>query len=90
MNQLTSQESLTAELADEQERNAGLLSEIGDLQKGYDEKLAAFDEVKRLTDALIKDSKKFEKEEVGLSEKKKHLVTKQKKVKKSLTDVSFG
>ena len=45
-------------------------------------------EVERLTDALVKDSKKFEKEEVGLQEKKKHLTTKQKKSKKSLTDVS--
>ena len=44
-------------------------------------------EVKRLTDALVKDSKKFEKEEVGLQEKKKHLTTKQKKFKKSITDV---
>ncbi len=41
-------------------------------------------------DALIKDSKKFEKEEVGLAEKKKHLVTKQKKLKKSIVDVSFA
>lgn len=45
-------------------------------------------EVKRLSDALVKDSKKFEKEEVGLQEKKKHLNTKLKKLKKSLTDVS--
>lgn len=43
--------------------------------------------MKRLTDALVKDSKKFEKEEVGLVEKKKHLGTKQKKLKKSLADV---
>ena len=35
----------------------------------------------------MKDSKKFEKEEVGLLEKKKHLTTKQKKFKKSITDV---
>ncbi len=44
-------------------------------------------EVKQLTDALVKDSKRFEKEEVGLQEKKKHLSTKQKKFKKSITDV---
>ncbi|CAD6578745.1 MAG: hypothetical protein TREMPRED_002256 [Tremellales sp. Tagirdzhanova-0007] len=96
-------ELLTAELAEEQELNAGHLAEIADLQTGYDEKLAAFEashlicklnidltrveqEVKRLTDALVKDSKKFEKEEVGLQEKKKHLTTKQKKFKKSITD----
>jgi len=36
---------------------------------------------------LVKDSKKFEKEQVALAEKKKHLVTKQKKFKKSITDV---
>ena len=82
------EESLTAQLGQESERNAGLLAEIDELEKGYQEKLTAFDEVKRLTDALIKDSKKFEKEEVGLSEKKKHLVTKQKKMKKGISDVS--
>ncbi|WWC65608.1 uncharacterized protein I303_108228 [Kwoniella dejecticola CBS 10117] len=79
-------ENLSAQLVDEQERNADHLSKIGDLQKEYDEKLAAFEEVKRLTDALVKDSKKFEKEEVGLAEKKKHLVTKQKKFKKSIQE----
>ncbi|WRT69435.1 uncharacterized protein IL334_006421 [Kwoniella shivajii] len=79
-------ENLDSELGNEQERNADHLSKIGDLQKEYDEKLAAFDEVKRLTDALVKDSKKFEKEEVGLAEKKKHLVTKQKKFKKSIQE----
>ncbi|WWC73446.1 uncharacterized protein I206_107416 [Kwoniella pini CBS 10737] len=79
-------ENLNTQLVDEQDRNADHLSKIGDLQKEYDEKLAAFDEVKRLTDALVKDSKKFEKEEVGLAEKKKHLVTKQKKFKKSIQE----
>ncbi|KAK8849453.1 hypothetical protein IAR55_004786 [Kwoniella newhampshirensis] len=79
-------ENLTAELAQEQDRNADHLAKIDGLQREYDEKLAAFDEVKRLTDALVKDSKKFEKEEVGLAEKKKHLVTKQKKFKKSVVD----
>ena len=59
------------------------------MQKGYDEKFAAYEEVKRLTDALVKDSKKFEKEEVGLLEKKKHLTTKQKKFQKSINDVSL-
>ncbi|WWD20077.1 hypothetical protein CI109_104551 [Kwoniella shandongensis] len=79
-------ENLTAELSQEQDRNADHLAKIDGLQKEYDEKLAAFDEVKRLTDALVKDSKKYEKEEVGLAEKKKHLVTKQKKFKKSIAD----
>ncbi len=50
---------------------------------------ADLQEVKHLTDALVKDSKKFEKEEVGLQEKKKHLSTKQKKFKKSIQEVHF-
>ena len=41
------QDSLTAELAEEQERNAGHLAEIDSLQKEYDDKLATF-EVSRI------------------------------------------
>jgi structural maintenance of chromosome 4 len=85
---LSSQEHLNAQLAAEQEKNAGNIAEIDQLQAGYNEKLAAFEEVKHHMDALIKDSKKFEKEEVGLAEKKKHLITKQKKLKKSIAEVS--
>lgn len=79
-------EQLNAQLSEEQDRNAHHLAQIEDLQRGYDAKLADFEEVKRLTDALVKDAKKIEKEEVALSEKKKHLVTKQKKLKKSVTE----
>ncbi len=79
---------LTGQLAAEQEKNAGNLAEIGQLEESYKEKLWAFDEVKVHMDALTKDAKKIEKEEVGLTEKKKHLVTKQKKLKKALNDVS--
>ncbi|RSH93703.1 hypothetical protein EHS25_006350 [Saitozyma podzolica] len=79
-------ESLGAELAEEQERNAGHLAEIEDLQKGYDDKRAAFEEVKQLVDQITKESKKYEKEEVTLLEKKKHLTTKQKKFKKSIAE----
>lgn len=85
---LTLQDSLTAELTDEQDRNAHHLAEISSLQQAYDDKLAAFEEVKKFTEKLVRDSKKFEKEEVGLLERKKHLGTRVKKVKKSLTDVS--
>lgn len=83
------QETLTAKLAEEQEANSHHLAEIESLQKEYDEKLATFEEVKKFADQLVKDSKKFEKEEVGLSEKKKHLGTKAKKFKKSITEVNY-
>jgi structural maintenance of chromosome 4 len=45
-------------------------------------------EVKQLVDQITKESKKYEKEEVTLSEKRKHLTTKQKKFAKSIADVS--
>jgi hypothetical protein len=45
-------------------------------------------EVKQLVDQITKESKKYEKEEVTLLEKKKHLTTKQKKFKKSIAEVS--
>lgn len=44
-----------------------------------------------MLDKLRKEAKKYEKEQVGYAEKKKHLETKMKKIKKSITEVShFG
>jgi len=65
-------------LEEESAKNADLLADIERLTTEYNEKLEAYKEVQRLTDALVKDAKKFEKEEVGL----------QKKLKKSIVDVS--
>lgn len=76
-----------AKLVAEQEKNAGNLAEIDALKRAYDEKLEAFEEVKRHVDVLAKDAKKFGKEELSLAEKKKHLSAKQKKLKKTLTEV---
>ena len=72
----------------EQARNAGNLAEIDSLKTAYNEKLEAYEEVKKHVGILTQDAKKFGKEELSLSEKKKHLVTKQKKLKKALTEVS--
>lgn len=41
-----------------------------------------------MQDKLHKEAKKYEKEQVGYAEKKKHLETKMKKIKKSITEVS--
>ena len=76
-------------MAEEQEANAHHIAEIEALQNHYNDKLAAFEEVKKFADQLSKDSKKHEKEEVGLSEKKKHLGAKAKKFKKSISEVSL-
>jgi len=75
-------------LTTEQARNAGNLAEIDSLKTAYNEKLEAYEEVKKHVGILTQDAKKFGKEELSLSEKKKHLVTKQKKLKKALTEVS--
>lgn len=79
-------EALERQLETERETNASHLSEIAELQKAYEDKLEAAEEVKTHVDALQKDLKKLEKEEVGLSEKRKHLATKYKKLKKNITD----
>lgn len=44
--------------------------------------------MKKHVDVLLKDAKKFGKEELSLGEKKKHLAAKQKKLKKTLSEVS--
>ncbi|BEI96156.1 hypothetical protein CcaverHIS631_0111050 [Cutaneotrichosporon cavernicola] len=77
---------LTAQLTDEQERNGDLLAQIENLQKEYDDKAANWETVKTACDALTKDAKKLEREEVGYQEKRKHLASKQKKLKKSISD----
>lgn len=79
-------DGLGAQLTEEQERNADLLAQIEDLQKEYNDKAANWETVKQACDALTKDAKKLEKEEVGYQEKRKHLVAKQKKLKKSISD----
>lgn len=61
---------------------------VDDLQKEYEERLASIAEVKAMLDKLHKEAKKYEKEQVGYAEKKKHLETKMKKIKKSITEVS--
>ena len=80
-------ESHREKLAAEEARNAGNLAEIESLKTAYNEKLEAYEEVKKHVGVLTQDSKKLGKEELALSEKKKHLVTKQKKLKKALTEV---
>lgn len=65
------------------------MAEIDALKTAFDEKLEAFEEVKHHVTALLKEAKKFEKEELSLNEKKKHLAGKQKKLSKTLTDVSL-
>lgn len=79
-------QQLEQQLEAERERNASHLEEITELQRAYEEKVEATDQVRKHVEDLQRDLKKLEKEEVGLSEKRKHLVSKQKKLKKSLTD----
>ncbi|KIR29545.1 hypothetical protein I309_01614 [Cryptococcus deuterogattii LA55] len=79
-------ERLEGQLAAEQERNAEHIATVDDLQKEYEERLASIAEVKAMLDKLHKEAKKYEKEQVGYAEKKKHLETKMKKIKKSITE----
>ncbi|KAJ9102655.1 hypothetical protein QFC19_004764 [Naganishia cerealis] len=78
--------SLKERLEGEEAKNKSTVEEIEELQKAYDEKLEAFEQVKHHVDELTKQAKQIEKEQVGLAEKKKHLAGKQKKLKKSIHD----
>jgi structural maintenance of chromosome 4 len=57
------------------------------LKTAYSDKLEAYEEVKKHVGILMQDAKKFGKEELSLSEKKKHLIAKQKKLNKALNEV---
>jgi structural maintenance of chromosome 4 len=84
----TAMVTLKERLSSEESKNKSTLEEIDELQKAYDEKLEAFEQVKHHVDELAKQAKQIEKEQVSLAEKKKHQATKQKKLKKSIHDVS--
>lgn len=80
--------TLKERLSTEESKNKSTLEEIDELQKAYNEKLEAFEQVKHHVDELTKQAKQIEKEQVSLAEKKKHQAIKQKKLKKSIHDVS--
>jgi len=74
-------------LEEETERNKDNIAHVEALQKHYDERVVAYEEVKRHAGDVMKTLQAREKEEVGLQERKKHAIGKAKKLKKSLQDV---
>ncbi|EJU02564.1 RecF/RecN/SMC protein [Dacryopinax primogenitus] len=77
---------LERKLKDETERHQEQIKDTEKLQTAYDERLKAFEIVKKETDKLVKELGTHEKEEIQFQEKKKHLGTKAKKLNKSLAD----
>ncbi|KZT08792.1 RecF/RecN/SMC protein [Laetiporus sulphureus 93-53] len=77
---------LEKELADETERNRDDILHLELLQKHYDERCAAYEEVREAAAAAVKDLAAQEKKVVGLEERKKHANGKTKKLRKSLQE----
>ncbi|KAJ6475290.1 RecF/RecN/SMC [Mycena vitilis] len=74
------------ELKDEQERNKGDMTHVVLLRKNYIDREKVYKEVQDAVEVAVKELAHHEKQEVELKEKKKHVSTKAKKLKKSLAD----
>ncbi|KAF8586245.1 RecF/RecN/SMC protein [Ramaria rubella] len=81
----------TQKLLDEEtERNRDNVAHCEALQKHYDDRVTAYEEVKRHAGEVMQTLQAREKEEVGLQERKKHANGKAKKLKKSLQDDAYA
>ncbi|KAF8492752.1 RecF/RecN/SMC [Russula emetica] len=74
------------ELAEERERNKDDIAHLESLERHYAERVQAYEEVKAAAAEALKEMAAYEKQEVGLEEKRKHANSKAKKLKKSLQD----
>ncbi|KAI0082329.1 hypothetical protein K474DRAFT_1655715 [Panus rudis PR-1116 ss-1] len=74
------------DLADETERNKDDITHLEMLEKHYEERCAAYEEVKAAAAEALKDLTAHEKQHVTLEERRKHTSAKAKKLKKSLQD----
>ncbi|KAJ3297941.1 hypothetical protein HK104_011341 [Borealophlyctis nickersoniae] len=77
-------ETFTAQLDEEKEKYAELLTEIKSMEKDYNAVQKDYDEVANKAEAVRKDLQKFDRAEIELREKEKHLSAKQKKLTKTL------
>lgn len=83
------QDALTQQLQQEKDKNKGTIAEIEELEQAYEERVKAFEVVKKETAPLVKQLQTLEKQEVTLQEKRKHIMTKGKKLTKSLKEVRW-
>ncbi|KAI0253228.1 RecF/RecN/SMC N terminal domain-containing protein [Lactifluus subvellereus] len=74
------------ELSEERERNKDDIAHLESLEKHYKERVQAYEEVKAAAAEALKEMSAYERQEVGLDEKRKHANSKAKKLKKSLHD----
>ncbi|TDL26418.1 hypothetical protein BD410DRAFT_783474 [Rickenella mellea] len=81
-------EALETELAEETERNKDDITHCELLEKHFEERGAAYEEVKAAAAEAVKDLAVHEKQQVNLEERKKHANGKGKKLKKSVQEDS--
>ncbi|KAH7886361.1 RecF/RecN/SMC N terminal domain-containing protein [Phlebopus sp. FC_14] len=74
------------ELAAETERNKDDITHLDMLEKHFEEREKAYEEVKAAAEEAVKDKADHEKQAVGLEERRKHASSKANKLKKTLQD----
>ncbi|KAI0297565.1 RecF/RecN/SMC protein, partial [Multifurca ochricompacta] len=74
------------DLLEERERNKDDIAHLESLEKHYKERVQAYEEIKAAAAEALKEMATYEKQEVGLEEKRKHADGKAKKLRKSLQD----
>ncbi|EIW64469.1 RecF/RecN/SMC protein [Trametes versicolor FP-101664 SS1] len=74
------------DLQEERDRNQDDINHFELLQKHYDEKCSAYEEVQKAAAEAVKDLAAREKTQISLEEKRKHANTKAKKLKKAIHD----
>ncbi|KAI0368918.1 RecF/RecN/SMC protein [Pilatotrama ljubarskyi] len=74
------------DLKEERDRNQDDITHLEMLQKHYEEKCEAYEEVKKAAAEAVKDLAAREKTQISLEEKRKHANTKAKKLKKAIND----
>ncbi len=79
-------EKFKARLAQEVEKYSGSKAEIEELESAYKALVKEFESISRGSEKIVKELAKYEKEDVQLQEKRKHLETKKKKLAKSIAD----
>ncbi|KAI0778854.1 RecF/RecN/SMC protein [Trametes elegans] len=74
------------DLQEERDRNQDDITHLEMLQQHYEERCAAYEEVKQAAAEAVKDLAAREKTQISLEEKRKHANTKAKKLKKAIAD----
>ncbi|CAB4429885.1 unnamed protein product [Rhizophagus irregularis] len=76
---------LRAELREEEEKHAQIKQDNKDLEDKYGESVEAYQELEKETNEILKELASYEKENINLGERKKHAISKRKKMMEAIS-----